>query len=162
MHNCRVNGSLAVSRAFGDFNYKCCSHLPTTQQQVIAEPTVTRLSRNKEKDQFLLLACDGIWDVMRNQEVADFVLSRMKVEQDRGGYSLSAIAEDLMNQCLNLNSRDNMSVLIVDVSGAPSLPPRTSCRSSSQGESETTNSSSSTNTTARNAIVYGENAQEMV
>ena len=30
-------------------------------------------------DEFVVLACDGIWDVMSNEEVIEFISSRMKI-----------------------------------------------------------------------------------
>lgn len=42
----RVNGSLAVSRAFGDFEYKAVPGLKPTQQLVSPEPDIYVLKRN--------------------------------------------------------------------------------------------------------------------
>lgn len=36
----------------------------------------------QEVDEFLLLACDGIYDVMDNAELCDFVQSRLRVTDD--------------------------------------------------------------------------------
>merc|ERR1712070_662730 len=63
----RVNGDLAVSRALGDFSYKQCGHLGPCQQQVSPEPEFQVVERTS-KDELLVLACDGIWDVMDNEE----------------------------------------------------------------------------------------------
>lgn len=109
----RVNGDLAVSRALGDFMYKRRDDLPATEQQVSPDPEVTAVPRDKA-DQFLILACDGIWDVMENEEAAEFVLARMSE-----GYGLGEICEQLIDCCLEKNSRDNMSVVIVALPGAP-------------------------------------------
>ncbi len=70
----RVNGDLAVSRALGDFVYKHSRELPAERQQVSPEPEFIVKERSAE-DQFLILACDGIWDVMSNEDVARNVLS---------------------------------------------------------------------------------------
>uniref|UniRef100_A0A6A7GA39 Protein phosphatase 2C-related protein n=1 Tax=Hirondellea gigas TaxID=1518452 RepID=A0A6A7GA39_9CRUS len=64
----RVNGILAVSRAIGDHMLK---------PAVSAEPTVSRTELTSA-DRFLILACDGLWDVMSDQEACDFVLSDLK------------------------------------------------------------------------------------
>jgi len=102
----RVNGDLAVSRALGDFTYKHSTHLPATQQQVSPEPeirvevrarrrrgtrggpsTSTRVSSlvqaRTDADQFVILACDGIWDVMTNEEVAAFLLEKTREGEER-------------------------------------------------------------------------------
>jgi len=58
----RVNGMLALSRALGDFEYKNNKQLSAKEQAVSAFPDVSiePIDRNV---QFVLLACDGIWDV---------------------------------------------------------------------------------------------------
>jgi len=109
----RVNGDLAVSRALGDFVYKQCADMPAASQQVSAFPEVTILERTDE-DQFVVLACDGIWDVMNNQECVDIILGYMNT-----GYSLERSCEMLIDECLNRGSRDNMSVCIVALPAAP-------------------------------------------
>ena len=90
----RVNGSLAVSRALGDFDYKRVENLPCTEQLVSAEPEMMCIERSAD-DEFLVLACDGIWDVMSNQEVVDFVRHRMTVHQD-----LTQLSGELLETCL--------------------------------------------------------------
>lgn len=70
----RVNGDLAVSRALGDYVYKQHKVLPQEQQQVSCEPEVREVARSS-KDMFIVLACDGIWDVMSNEDVANKVMN---------------------------------------------------------------------------------------
>jgi len=108
----RVDGDLAVSRALGDFQYKDRPDLPPEAQKVSAEPdcrTHTRL----RADQVLILACDGIWDVMSNADAAD--LARALGQE--GEKDLGLICEELLDQCLAKGSRDNMSVVAVAFSG---------------------------------------------
>lgn len=59
----RVQGSLAVSRAFGDGALK---------HWVIAEPAVTRVPLAAGCE-FLVIASDGLWDKVSNQEAVDGV-----------------------------------------------------------------------------------------
>lgn len=77
----RVNGSLAVSRALGDFEYKNVEGKGQCEQLVSPEPEVLTVERNAA-DEFMVLACDGIWDVMSNDEVCSYVASRLRVESD--------------------------------------------------------------------------------
>eukprot|EP00112_Aurelia_sp_Birch-Aquarium-sp1_P021189 Seg5636.1 transcript_id=Seg5636.1/GoldUCD/mRNA.D3Y31 product="Protein phosphatase 1B" protein_id=Seg5636.1/GoldUCD/D3Y31 len=111
----RVNGSLAVSRALGDFDYKRVAGLPCTEQLVSPEPELSCIERSAD-DEFLVLACDGIWDVMSNQEVADYVRYRLTVHQD-----LKKLCGELLETCLAKGSKDNMSVVIVLFPGAPKI-----------------------------------------
>ncbi len=92
----RVNGSLAVSRALGDFDYKRATELKPTEQLVSPEPEITVLDRDHENDQFLLLACDGVFDVMTNEDVVAYVLHHLQLTDD-----LSKICSDLIDTCLN-------------------------------------------------------------
>lgn len=63
----RVNGNLNLSRAIGDLKYKCNLELAASAQIITAEPDVCRVQL-QDGDRFLLLACDGVWDVLTNQE----------------------------------------------------------------------------------------------
>ena len=111
----RVNGSLAVSRALGDFEYKNVQGMGPCEQLVSPEPEIFIEDRN-EKDEFIVLACDGIWDVMSNDELCDFVRSRMRLTS-----SLEQICNQVVDTCLYKGSRDNMSIVIVAFTGAPTV-----------------------------------------
>ena len=54
----RVEGSLAVSRSLGDFQYKDVNLAPEAQM-VSPVPEIKIVSRNPERDELLILACDG-------------------------------------------------------------------------------------------------------
>jgi serine/threonine protein phosphatase PrpC len=110
----RVNGDLAVSRALGDFFYKRVAGIPPAEQPVTAKPDVTVVPRNVDQDQFLLLACDGIWDVVSNEVCAQFVLDKMNI-----GHGIGRICELLIDHCLELSSHDNMSVVLIAFPAAP-------------------------------------------
>ena len=64
----RVNGSLNLSRAIGDMEYKQTSHLSAAEQAVTASPDVHQIQLGPSFE-FMILACDGIWDVLSNQQV---------------------------------------------------------------------------------------------
>uniref|UniRef100_A0A8C3SAU3 protein-serine/threonine phosphatase n=1 Tax=Chelydra serpentina TaxID=8475 RepID=A0A8C3SAU3_CHESE len=78
----RVNGSLAVSRALGDFDYKAVAWRGQTEQLVSAEPEVDELARCPGEDEFLVLACDGVWDAFDTQGLCAFVRSRLLLGAD--------------------------------------------------------------------------------
>ncbi|XP_063040340.1 protein phosphatase 1A isoform X2 [Engraulis encrasicolus] len=112
----RVNGSLAVSRALGDFDYKCVHGKGPTEQLVSPEPEVCAIERSVPHDEFIVLACDGIWDVMANEELCNFVRSRLEVTDD-----LERVCNEIVDTCLYKGSRDNMSVVLVTFEGAPKV-----------------------------------------
>ena len=90
----RVNGSLAVSRALGDFEYKNVEGMGPCEQLVSPEPEIFVEERDPG-DEFLILACDGIWDVMTNEDLCDFVRSRLQIVP-----SLEAICNQVIDTCL--------------------------------------------------------------
>ncbi|CAO1385759.1 unnamed protein product [Diamesa hyperborea] len=109
----RVNGNLALSRALGDFIFKRNHKMSAEQQIVTALPEVTVHDISDEWD-FLVLACDGIWDVLTNQAVINFVTEMI----GEGKYP-EDICEELLSFCLAPICQmgglggDNMSIIIV-------------------------------------------------
>ena len=91
----RVEGVLAVTRAIGDKDLKKC---------VTAHPDVYEFNLTEE-DELVVLASDGLWDVMSNQEVVDIALSH-----DDLGLACDALVEAAMAK----GSNDNVSALIVN------------------------------------------------
>lgn len=69
----RVNGELAMSRALGDFRYKTDERLTDKEYLVICYPDVSTYVRTRAADQLMVLACDGVWDVMSNAESISFL-----------------------------------------------------------------------------------------
>ena len=108
---------LAVSRSFGDFEYKGITELAADEQAVVATPEIRVHARDKGLDMYLVLACDGVWDVMSSQEVADFVVSRVEaaVGAEEEGI-LPRVGDELLNECLQRGSTDNMTTVIVALS----------------------------------------------
>src|SRR6218665_190346 len=91
----RVNGSLAVSRALGDFEYKNVQGKGQCEQLVSPEPEIF-IEERSDKDEFIVLACDGIWDVMTNEELCDFVRYRMLLTDD-----LKSVCNSVVDTCLS-------------------------------------------------------------
>lgn len=69
----RVNGRLAVSRAIGDYGLK---------DVVISDPDIVCLKLNGNED-FLLMACDGLWDFVDEDEVALMVYELLEKSQGK-------------------------------------------------------------------------------
>lgn len=91
----RVNGSLAVSRALGDYEYKNVEGRGQCEQLVSPEPEISVRNREDEHDEFLVLACDGIWDVMSNEDLCKFILHQLKLTDD-----LEQITSQVIDTCL--------------------------------------------------------------
>ncbi|VUZ41986.1 unnamed protein product [Hymenolepis diminuta] len=114
----RVNGNLAVSRSLGDYSYKTVRNLGPTEQLVSPEPEITVIDRDLEKDQMVVLACDGVWDVMSNEHLCCVVSERMTCMDD-----LSRICNEVIDYCLYSGSSDNMSMVLVAFEPAPKVIP---------------------------------------
>lgn len=104
----RVNGGLNLSRAIGDHGYKVNKDLTAEEQMISALPDLKRLTL-EPSDEFMVLACDGIWNYMTNEEVVGFVKQRI----DAGKLSLSQICEEVKLMIILLDrSRDFHLILI--------------------------------------------------
>ena len=90
----RINGSLAVSRALGDFSYKGAENRTPCQQMVSPEPEVCVVERSPA-DEFLVLACDGVWDTISNEELCAFIHNRLRVCTD-----LRDVCTQVIDLCL--------------------------------------------------------------
>ncbi len=114
---CRVNGNLNLSRAIGDLKYKTNVELPAKDQIITAQPDIRKVTLCPE-DKFFLLACDGVWDVMSNQDAVDFVGARLDQ-----GMTPSQASCALLDACLASDPKeargvgcDNMTVVVVQLS----------------------------------------------
>lgn len=102
-----------MSRALGDFDFKKTPNISVEQQIVTAFPDVTTHEITQD-DEFLVIACDGIWDCQSSQGVIEFIRRGITARQE-----LPRICENIMDFCLAPNSEtagvgcDNMSILIV-------------------------------------------------
>lgn len=109
----RVNGNLALSRAIGDFEFKKSAELAPEQQIVTAFPDVT-VHEISDDDEFLVVACDGIWDCQSSQAVVEFVRRGIAAKQ-----GLFQICENMMDNCIASNSEtggvgcDNMTIVVI-------------------------------------------------
>jgi len=113
--NGRVNGGLNLSRALGDHVYKQNKELLPEDQAITANPELQSIELCKE-DEFMVLACDGIWNVMTSEEVVKYVKEKLDADEK---VPLSKICEELFDLCLapdtknNGSGCDNMTCMIV-------------------------------------------------
>ncbi len=113
----RVEGILGVARSFGDFTYKQIKKGAKVKDPVISVVPNISTFDIKEGVEFLVLATDGIWDVMTSQQVVDFILARV-----RRFVPLQSICDDLISECKvpfctgaipgGLAQQDNTTVVI--------------------------------------------------
>ncbi|XP_042486433.1 probable protein phosphatase 2C 60 [Macadamia integrifolia] len=112
IHAGRVNGSLNLARAIGDMEFKQNKYLPAEKQIVTANPDINTVELCGDDD-FIVLACDGIWDCMSSQQLVDFVHEQLKIES-----KLSVVCERVLDRCLAPSTAggegcDNMTMILV-------------------------------------------------
>ncbi|KAJ2975455.1 hypothetical protein NUW58_g8352 [Xylaria curta] len=93
--NNRVNGVLAVTRALGDTYMK---------DLVTGHPYTTETVIQPEVDEFIIIACDGLWDVCSDQEAVDLI---------RDKTDAVAASKLLVDHALARFSTDNLSCMII-------------------------------------------------
>lgn len=120
-----LNGVLSVTRALGDWDMK----LPRgTPSPLIADPEFRQVVLT-EDDEFLIIGCDGIWDVMTSQHAVSLVRKGLRRHDDP-----EKCARDLVMEALRLNTFDNLTVIIICLSSLdhgesePSPPPQRKLR----------------------------------
>ena len=91
----RVAGTLAITRAFGDHSLKVFG--------VIANPYIKKHIL-KITDKFLILASDGVWDGLEDQEAVNFC---------KEDCSSKDIAQAIVKGALDKGSKDNISCLVI-------------------------------------------------
>jgi len=96
--NGRVNGNLNLTRTLGDHEYKQNKKLKPEEQIISCVPD-TKTYDIKDETDFVILGCDGIWDVMRDQEAINFVFKHLLpleslTEEEKGLCSISNIQRD--------------------------------------------------------------------
>mmetsp|Transcript_16286 Transcript_16286/g.23953 ORF Transcript_16286/g.23953 Transcript_16286/m.23953 type:complete len:432 (+) Transcript_16286:47-1342(+) len=128
----RVEGDLAVSRGFGDFRFKDpgavltgaevfnkqvadekqkkgeSTFLKVDDQKVSPYPDIIVQNRSPQ-DEFIIVACDGIWDVQTNYECIKTVADIFA----EGESDLGLASEELLDMCLSMGSKDNMTSIII-------------------------------------------------
>ncbi len=74
--------NLAVSRTLGDFGFKAIPKLPAEDQVVTPIPDINIIERDIRTDEFLLLASDGIFKALSNEDVIEFVRQKLSITDD--------------------------------------------------------------------------------
>ena len=78
---------------------------------------VTRVHR-RPTDQVLILASDGLWDVLSSQDACTIAMEKFASEMAAGGSSKSGVkraASALVKTAMQRGTRDNVTVMVVDV-----------------------------------------------
>jgi serine/threonine protein phosphatase PrpC len=98
---CRIKG-LSVSRAFGDI---------AASPYVVCTPDMFKYEI-KSQDKFMVIACDGLYDVLDNQTIVNFILNQC-YDLKTGMRTTTKIAKKLAEYAISKGSMDNITVIVV-------------------------------------------------
>lgn len=109
-----LNGQLSVARALGDWHIKGSkgSSCPLSSEPELEDIVLT------EEDEFLIMGCDGLWDVMSSQCAVTMVRKELMQHNDP-----ERCSKALVKEALQRNTCDNLTVVVVCFSKDP--PPKT-------------------------------------
>jgi len=104
------------------------------EQKVSPIPDVTIHMRNHDMDEYVVVACDGIWDVVSNQQCISELDEIMYAEGER---DLGLVSEEILDTCLRYGSKDNMTAIIVQLLGCEKSYADASKSATTKGSNET-------------------------
>ncbi|EDR27492.1 protein phosphatase 2C, putative [Entamoeba dispar SAW760] len=112
--NERVNGNLNLTRSIGDLMFKNQPQLSFKNQIVTCFPDIS-IQLYDKSPQLLILACDGVWDVLTNEECVRKVLYYLHQR-----YTYQQISESILSDCVSkvpnsLVGCDNLTIIIVGI-----------------------------------------------
>uniref|UniRef100_A0A7S4P0N3 PPM-type phosphatase domain-containing protein n=1 Tax=Paramoeba aestuarina TaxID=180227 RepID=A0A7S4P0N3_9EUKA len=99
--------NLAVSRAVGDLMYKSEEFVQDKNSGVVADAD-TRVVELGEGDDFVIMACDGVWDVLEYQVACDLTAGWLQQ-----GVTAQEAVEKLVTDAFEKGSRDNITACLV-------------------------------------------------
>merc|ERR1719221_338070 len=105
----RLDGSLLVSRALGDFEYKADDCRSPCMQKLSCTPDVYEVS-GLQPGALCILGSAGVWEVLPAADVAAVVRSALEKEPEA---DLGDIAAGLLKTALRLKAQNNMTLMIV-------------------------------------------------
>jgi len=118
----RIDGDLSVSRAFGDFRFKGNFELKAVEQKVSPLPDVYEMTCRASD--FVLLACDGVFDVMSSKEAGEIAcggLCRAGREDSKDEFGSGAASRSVVEAALAKHTFDNVTCVVLQAKGAPLL-----------------------------------------
>jgi serine/threonine protein phosphatase PrpC len=95
----RVQGKLAVSRAFGNLEFKECKYLTS-------DPEVKHVTLGTDAE-FLVIGSDGLFEHFSNEEIISFIKTRISSNP------LEVVVKDLTEEALDRGTTDNITVQVV-------------------------------------------------
>ena len=70
-------------------------------------------------DEFFILACDGLWDVMSSQRAVEITRARLRQHDRVSAEALQSAAQSLVDQAMEMHATDNVTALVVGLQSSP-------------------------------------------
>ena len=105
----RINGTLMLTRIFGNYEYKNNDENEEDENDnnkgLICEPFISKINIDLNiENQFLILASDGIWDTISEEEIQKII---------QNNYDTQQICSITVKKCIRNEAWDNMSIFAV-------------------------------------------------
>jgi serine/threonine protein phosphatase PrpC len=105
-------GKLSVSRTIGDIEAKD-PKFGGNPNVIISIPEIKYFD-NTDKNDFILIFCDGVYEKLKNKDIIDCIWKEITEKKfidihNMAGYSI----EKLINKCINEDSTDNLTVIMI-------------------------------------------------
>ena len=107
----RINGTLMLTRIFGNYEYKNINENEEDENDIdnnkglICEPFISKINIDLNiENQFLILASDGIWDIITEEEIQQIIQKYQDTQQ---------ICSIAIKKCLRNEAWDNMSIFAI-------------------------------------------------
>jgi len=108
--NDRVDGELAVSRSFGDWNMKDYNNGTLKYHELKVTCVLEFNEIELEEGDYLLLSCDGLTEQLENEDIFNKLMELKKEHPDNA----DVVLDGLMQRALSSGSKDNMSTILVE------------------------------------------------
>ena len=100
----RIGGELMLTRIFGDYEFKI-KNKKTKKKGVICEPFLSKIKIDLNiNDQFLILASDGIWDLVSEKEIQQMIIKNNDSEK---------LCAMIIKKALDKDAWDNLSIFAI-------------------------------------------------
>ena len=101
----RICGTLMLTRIFGNYEYKENEDNDSDNKGLICEPFISKINIDLNiENQFLILASDGIWDILSEEEIQQIIQKYNETQK---------ICSMIIKKCIRKSAWDNMSIFAV-------------------------------------------------
>lgn len=111
----RLMGKLIVTRAFGDFSLKVQTDEMGTyffKNYLTCEPEVRVIEIDADQDEFIMIASDGLFDKMTNQNCIDLIKNQLS----HGTKDMHKVASIVAAKSIKRDkSKDNVTLIVISL-----------------------------------------------